>query len=305
MKLNQQKIAPYVFLSPFFLLFMVFGIFPIGYSVVISLFKWRNIGPEEFVLFKNFTRFFKAKSPDLLFIKSLVNTLIFLLFGSITQHFFAIPLAMLLNNRTIRGKDFFKTTYFLPFITNAVSVTMIFGMLYDFNYGWLNYLLKTFGFEAFKWKQSAVGIKVSVSILLNWRFIGYYTVIYLAGLQAIPNELYESAKIDGATIVRQHLSITLPMLVPMIFFAMSLTLIFGMQLFAEPFALTGGYAGLGGIGNSGMTSTFLVMLLGFKMSRFGRASAVAWLMFMVILVFTLINKIVTDKFDYTKEKPIK
>lgn len=302
MKINQQKIAPYLFLSPFLILFIIFGLFPILYTLAIAFFKWRNMGPEDFVLFQNFTRFFKPKNPDKFFFISLTNTFTFILFGSISQHFFAVPLALLLNNKRLKGRNIFKTIYFLPIITGAVSITMIFSILFSYQYGLLNYLLKLFGFEALKWRESAIGIKISVSIMQYWRYLGFYIIMYLAGLQAIPAQLYESAKIDGAGTVRQFTSITLPMLVPIIFFGISLSIIFGIQLFVDPYFLSGGYPRMGGPENSGFTSVFHIMLLGFKMSRFGRASAVTWLMFVAIWILILVNKIITDNFDYTKDK---
>jgi len=299
MKINQQKIAPYVFLSPFLLLFLVFGIYPIFYSFYISFFKWGAGGPQKFVGLDNFLRFLQR---DPFFWKSLKNSLILLFWGSLIQHVVAIPLAILLNRTYIKGREFFKTAYFIPYITNSVTVALVFGSLFNKDFGWLNYLLGFAGIDKIAWIRNPLALKASISIILNWRFIGYYTLIYLAGLQTIPKELYESAKIDGASKMQQSLKITLPLLVPIMFFCISISIIFGMQLFAEPFMLTGGYSQMGGAANSGLTTFLYMMTLGFKMQRFGRASAVSWLMFVVIIILTLFYKVIIDRFDYTKEK---
>jgi len=299
MKLNQQKLAPYIFLSPFLLLFLVFGIYPIFYSIYISLFKWGAGGPQKFVGFANYSRFIKK---DPFFWKSIWNSLVLLFWGSLIQHAFAIPLATLLNRAILKGREFFKTSFFIPYITNSVTVALVFGTLFNKDFGWLNYLLGLIGIDKIAWLRDPVALKASISIILNWRFIGYYTLIYLAGLQTIPKELYESAGIDGATRSQMFFKITLPMLVPIMFFCISISIIFGMQLFAEPFMLTGGYQSMGGAGNSGLTTFLYMMSMAFKMQRFGRASAVSWLMFLVIIILTLFYKKIMDKFDYTKDK---
>jgi ABC-type sugar transport system permease subunit len=297
MPINRQKIAPYLFVLPFVLLFGIFEMYPIGYSLYISFFRWENAGPEAFVGLQNYLRYFAG---DHLFLVSLRNTLILLVTGSLLQHVFALPLAIALNQRMVKGRQFFRTVYFLPYITNAVSVAIIFQQLYNPSDGVLNYLIERIGLQPLEWLREPKAMKASLSIVLNWRFIGYYTIIYLAGLQSIPADLYESARIDGASRWQQHLRVTLPMLVPIIFFGVSITLIFGMQLFDEPYILCGGFNQWGGVKNGGLTTTLLMMTLGFSLSKFGRAAAVSWLLFVVILVLTLSHRFITDKLDYTK-----
>jgi len=301
MKLNSTKMTPYLYILPFFILFLIFGVYPIGYSAYISFFKWGNTGAVDFVGLRNYSRFF-GEERDPLFWISLKNTLILLVTGSLLQHFISLPLAIFLNRQFVRGRDFFKTVYFLPYITSAVSVAIIFQQLYNpTGSGPLNFIVNSIGFESVQWLRDPVAIKASISIILNWRFIGYYTIIYMAGLQGIPSELYEAARIDGASEVSQHLRVTVPLMIPIIFFSVSMSLIFGMQLFAEPYMLCGDYRQFGGVQNSGLTLTLLLMTLGFRMARFGRAAAVSWLMFFVILTLTFTNKYISDKLDYTKE----
>jgi ABC-type sugar transport system permease subunit len=294
---KQEKIAPYIFVSPFFILFLIFALYPILYSVYISFFKWTVSGPQGFV---GLTNYKNLLTIDPFFFKSLSNTVWLLIFGSLLQHLFAIPLAILLNNGrdALKGRDFFKTTFFLPYITSTVSVTLIFAQLFDMNYGWLNYIwVNLFNQEAVNWLQNPDTIKSSLAIMLNWRFIGWNTIIYLAGLQAIPHSLYEAADIDGAGPIAKHWFITLPQLIPIIFFAVTMSIIGGMQVFDEPFVLLGGYEQMGGNMNSGLTSAFYLMFTGFKASRFGKGSAIAWLLFFIIFIMTVINRKITKALE--------
>ena len=303
MKLNKQKIAPYMFIFPFFLSFFIFGIFSIGYSVYISFFKWTMGGAENFLGLGNYARFL---TKDPFFFKSVWNTVLLLIMGSLPQHLFALPIAILLNQRFIKGQEVFKTGYFLPYITSSVSVSIIFANLFDDKFGWINYaLIHFFNFEEGVNWGTAFNTKLMLSVVINWRNIGFYVVIYMAGLSTIDKSIYASAKLDGANTWQQTIYITIPMIMPVIFFALSITVIFGMQLFEEPYVMCGGYNQLGGVDNTGMTTTYYMMFLGFRLGRFGRASAVSWLMFFVIMILTFGLRFLTNKFDYTKEKKFK
>lgn len=294
-RLGRTNWAPYLFISPFFVLFCVFGLYPILYSITTSFFDWRLIGTSapKFIGLGNYVN---VLTIDPFFWRALTNTVVLLVFGSLLQHCIAIPLAILINSRAIKRKEFFKTTFFLPYITSTVSVVIIFGMLFDTNYGLVNWLIGLFSDgQKIRWMQEATGIKIVLSIILNWKFIGWNMVIYLAGLQAIPHELYEAAMIDGASSLRKHLSITLPQLLPIIFFAVALSIIGGMQVFEEPFILTGGYDNLGGAENSGLTAAYYLMFTAFKAYRLGKGSALAWILFLVIILLNGINRKITQK----------
>ena len=295
--LSDPRRAPYLFISPFFILFAIFGVYPIGYSIVMSFFRWTMAGPGDFVGIRNYVTLL---SIDPFFWKAMVNTFWLLIFGSLTQHFIAIPLAITLNTPRLAGKEFFKTAFFVPFITSTVAATLIFSQLFDNNFGWINYIINFFGFENIRWFNQEWPAKIMIATLINWRFIGWNTIIYLAGLQTIPLELYESARIDGASRWQQHMKITLPLLIPIIFFSVTLSIIGGMQIFDEPYVLMGGYETMGGISNTGLTSAYYLMFTGFSVTRFGKASAVAWLLFIVIVVLTIINRRVTNRLDQRK-----
>jgi ABC-type sugar transport system permease subunit len=288
-----KKIAPYVFISPFLILFAVFGLFPIAYSITISFFKWTLSGPQEF---RGVQNYISLLTTDPFFKGSLNTTFIILVFGSLLQHVFAIPLAIVLNEPRLKGRGFFKVMYFLPYITSTVVIALVFSQLFEQNYGWLNYVIENwFGLPGVKWVQNPVAIKASISIMVNWRFIGWNTVIYLAGLQSIDRALYEAAEIDGAVGFRKHLHVTVPLLLPIIFFAVSMSIIGGMQLFEEPFVLMKGYETMGGPGNAGLTSAYYLLGTGFNFNRFGKASAIAWILFIIIMAMTWLNKMVTDR----------
>jgi ABC-type sugar transport system permease subunit len=288
-----KRIAPYVFVSPFLILFAVFGLFPILYSFTISFFKWTIAGAQEF---RGVQNYISLLTTDPFFKGSLRTTFILLVFGSLLQHVFAIPLAIVLNNEKLTGRGFFKVMYFLPYITSTVVIALVFNQLFEQNYGWFNYLLvNVFGFDRVAWVQNPTAIKASISIMVNWRFIGWNTVIYLAGLQSIDKSLYEAAEIDGAVGFKKHLHVTVPLLLPIIFFAVTMSIIGGMQLFEEPFVLMKGYETMGGPGNAGLTSAYYLLGTGFNFNRFGKASAIAWILFAIIMAMTWLNKLVTDR----------
>jgi cellobiose transport system permease protein len=290
---RRKRIAPYIFISPFLILFVVFGLFPILYSITISFFKWTIAGPQEFRGFRNYIALLTS---DPFFKGSLITTFILLVFGSLLQHVFAVPLAILLNNEKLKGRSFFKVLYFLPYITSTVVIALVFTQLYEQNYGWLNYIaVNWLNLPKVKWIQDPTAIKASIAIMVNWRFIGWNTLIYLAGLQSIDKVLYEAGEIDGATGFRKHWHITVPLLLPIIFFAVSLSIIGGMQLFEEPFVLMRGYEQMGGPGNAGLTSAYYLLATGFNFSRFGKASAMAWILFVIIMFMTWLNKVITDR----------
>lgn len=294
LKLNQQKIAPYVFISPFFILLLTFGFFPVGFNIFLSFTRWNGLSLESmrFVGLTNYKRLLSNADPY--FWKTVGITGWLLIFGSLTQHLFALPLAILLNNKMLRGRNIFRTTYFMPYITSTVSISIIFSMFYAYEAGLFNWILGFFGISPFDWLQSRQTLPLAVAILVNWKYIGWNIVIYLAGLQSIPAELYESADIDGAPTLTKHLYITIPLLAPIIFFALTISIIGGMQLFIEPFILTRGYDAMGGGGNSVFTVAFYIMWLLQRGARLGRGAAVSWMLFIIVVIMTFFNRYITD-----------
>ena len=276
-----KRIAPYVFISPFLILFAVFGIFPILYSITISFFKWTLAGPQDF---RGIQNYISLLTTDPFFIGSLKTTFILLVFGSLLQHVFAIPLAIVLNDQKVKGRGFFKVMYFLPYITSTVVIALVFNQLYEQNYGWFNFVIENWlGMEGVKWVQNPGAIKASIAIMVNWRFIGWNTIIYLAGLQSIDKVLYEAAEIDGASVWQQETLITLPVVWGIIVTAMTLAMAYGLRHFEATFLMTGG-----GPGHS--TSTLALMMydkIGAR--KLGQASTIGTILVIVgfIVIVTL------------------
>jgi len=296
-RMNRQAIAPYVFISPFLICFFSFMLFPLGFSVFLSFMKWSGQGGANTMQFVGLKNFYFMLFADTYFWKSIGITVWLLIFGSFTQHLFAIPLAIVLNEKFVKGKDIFRTAYFLPFITSSVSIAIIFSNVFNMNYGLINFVLGKIGIPAIDWINWSWSIPIAVAIVVNWRYIGWNTIVYLAGLQSIPLELYESADIDGASTITKHINITIPMLLPIIFFAVSMSIIGGMALFDEPYVLTQGYLWMGGANNAGFTAAFYIMWQLQRAGQYGRGSAIAWLLFMMVLVMTFINRGITNYFQ--------
>lgn len=235
------------------------------------------------------------------FWQSLWNTFVLLIISGLPQHVIALPLAFILNSRLPRRlKEFFSASYFFPYITSTVAISLIFSTIFGMRYGILNQLLDllansyvtswAFGWLnaslPINWLGRAAYIKPAVAIVVIWHWFGWNTILYLAGLQTIPNDLYEAARVDGASFWHEFWHISLPLLKPMIFFAVTMTIIGNMQLFDEPFILTGG---TGGTGRAGMTVAIYLYRTAFNWTRMGLAAAMSWLLFLVIMIFTLIN----------------
>lgn len=193
----------------------------------------------------------------------------------------------------MKFRTLFRVGYFLPNVTSIVAVAIIFGALFANNYGFLNYLLQSVGLPVVEWLNAPWGIKVAISSMVVWRWTGYNAVIYLAGLQSIPQTLYEAAKIDGASAIQSFFRITIPMLRPVILFTVITSTIGGMQLFTEPQVLVGND---GGAGAAGMTIVLYLYRESFINNYFGYGAAVGWGMFLIIALFSIVNwKLVQGK----------
>ncbi|HEY8497793.1 MAG TPA: sugar ABC transporter permease [Limnochordales bacterium] len=294
----RRRAAPYLFISPFFILFAIFGLYPILFSFYLSFHSWNavgGLGSMEWVGLDNYA--FLLRDPW--FWKSLANTVLLLIISGLPQHVIAIPLAFILNSGLVRLRNFFSSSYFMPYITSTVAVAMIFTTIYGTQYGALNTALAWLDGHGFRWLWRLLGlelpvnwlgraayIKPAIAMLVVWRWFGWNTVLYLAGLQTIPRELYEAAMVDGAGIYQQFRWITLPLLKPIAFFAVTLTIIGNMQLFDEPFILTGG---TGGTSESGLTVALYLYRTGFEWLYMGSAAAMSWVLFVIIVGLSVLN----------------
>jgi len=290
-----QSWAPYVFVLPFVLLFLVFGLFPIGFSLYLVFHTWdpvQGVQSMQFVGMENLS--FALEDP--LVWTSLVNTLWLALASGLPQHLVAIPLAYMINERLGRWRNTAMGVYFLPYITSTVAIAIMFSTLFSTDYGAINVMLQSLAqwdvlaqvlpADNINWLGQPETIKPVVAVVVFWRYVGFNTILYVAAMQSIPRDLYEAARMDGASGSRIFWHITLPQLKPMMYFGVTLTLIGGLQLFEEPFILTGGK---GGIEYAGMTTAMYLYRTAFEFNDFGLASAISWLLFAVILVLTVLT----------------
>lgn len=286
MKLPQlsPRWAPYALLAPFLVLFVVFGIFPLLFSLHLAFQSWEptsGLRAMQFVGLDNFA----FALQDEWFWKSLQNTFWLALLGGLPQHLVAIPIACFIHSKTKRWRNAVVGAWFLPYITSTVAIAILFTSLFSTDYGLVNSALRgLWGSGAgVDWLNQPTTIQLSIAMLVFWRFVGFNVVLYLAALQSIPNDLYEAATIDGASPWQQFRWITLPSLRPAILFGVTLSVIGGLQLFEEPFILTGGK---GGTDQAGMTAAVYLYRLAFDFNDFGAASAMSWLLFVVVAVMT-------------------
>lgn len=290
-----QRWAPYLLVSPFVLLFAVFGLFPIVFSFALMFHTWDPVQGLDSMQYVGLENLAFALEDPLVWI-SLSNTLWLAVASGLPQHLVAIPLAWLINERLGRWRNAAMGVYFLPYITSTVAIAIMFGTLFSTDYGAVNAALQWLARVGFlgwlvpegnvDWLGDPDTIKPVVALVVFWRYVGFNTILYVAALQSIPRDLYEAARLDGARGWRIFWHVTLPQLKPMMYFGTTLTLIGGLQLFEEPFILTGGK---GGIEYAGMTTAIYMYRTAFEFSDFGLASAISWLLFGLIAVLTLLT----------------
>ena len=285
-------LAPYVFLSPFVILFAVFGIFPLVFSLYLAFQSWEptsGLGAMEFVGLGNFA----FALQDEWFWKSLKNTGWLAVASGVPQHMVAIPLAVFIHTSFKKLRNGVVGAYFMPYITSTVAIAILFSSLLSTDYGLINVAINVLGqipvlgalmpAHPIDWLNEPDNIKPAIAMIVFWRYVGFNVVLYLAALQTIPSDIYEAATMDGAGRFQQFFHITLPSLKPMIFFGVTLSVIGGLQLFEEPFILTGGR---GGTDQSGMTTAIYLYRMAFDFNDFGAASAMSWLLFILVAALT-------------------
>ena len=277
----------YAYISPFYILFAIFGAFPILFSLFLSFQQWNGISPMEWLGLENYTRLFQ----DRLFWLALWNTVFIGVVAHVPMLSGALVLAFIINSPFVRYKDFFRTAYFLPVITSSAAVALIFSTLYGVRFGLINWFLTEIGLSPIDWwGGSGAWIKPAIIIVFIWRWLGWNLVIYLAGLQGIPSDLYEAAAIDGANLPQVFWYITLPLLRPVILFTLVLSTVGAMTIFDEVFLLLPGMMALtGGSNNAGLTLALYLYNQGFNLAHFGYASAMAYVITAIIVVISVFN----------------
>jgi len=281
------KLSPYLYISPFFLLFFVVGLFPIAYTAVISFMNWDLVlNSGEFIGFDQYV--WVLSNPK--FWIALRNTFSIFLLSSIPQLIVAIFIAAMLD-QNIRAKTFWRMGVLVPYVMAPVAVALIFSAMFGDQYGLVNSIFKTIGLPAIAWHSDAFASHIAIATMVNFRWTGYNTLILLAAMQAIPRDYYEAATVDGAGKVRQFFAITVPSLRPTLIFVIITSTIGGLQIFDEP-RMYDQY-GTGGANSQWLTITLWLYNIGWGEWNFGRAAALAWILFIIILLIGVINLLVT------------
>jgi multiple sugar transport system permease protein len=278
----QDAIAGYVFILPNLIGFLVFVLGGLIFSLIISFTDWnllKDFNTLKFVGFKNYIDLFK----DSWFIDSLLNNLWFLCIIPI-QVFLAMIVASVLNSR-IFARNILRAMYYIPYITSLVAVSVVWMTLLHPRFGPINRFIMLFGVEnPPKWLADVFWAKPAVAIIMIWQQLGYHALLYLAALQTIPKDLYEAARIDGANKLQQFFKITIPMISPTTFLIVILSLIASFQSWSMIQILT-----QGGPGTATHTLGYYIYIVAFKFFRMGYASSIAWVLFVITFIITVVQ----------------
>jgi cellobiose transport system permease protein len=286
-----SKISPYLLIAPFFVIFLIFGAYPLIATARMSLYDWNIIGEKKWVGFDNYI----ALWHDHYFWNALFNTVGMFLVMTIPQLLLALILASLLN-RPLKARTFFRMAIFVPNVTSIAAVAIVFGMLFRRDFGLVNWLLELVGKDQhIDWQATKWASWTAISVMVDWRWTGYNALIYLAAMQAIPRDLYDCASVDGASAWRQFRSITVPMLKPTILFTTIVSTIGGLQLFAEPLIFAGNGSHLGGNQRQYQTIALYIWEKAFDDLHFGYGAAIAWVLFLIIALMSLGNYLLVRK----------
>ncbi|MFI7515058.1 carbohydrate ABC transporter permease [Micromonospora echinofusca] len=290
------RYVPYLLIAPFFLLFAVFGLFPIVFNGVVALRHWRLDDPTltGWAGLENFRRLFTDDD----FFNALANTFGIFLLSTVPQLLLALIVASLLN-RKLRAQTWFRVGVLLPYITPVTASTLIFSVVFARDTGIANWALSLLGIgetAPIDWRSAKWSSWVAIATMVNWKWIGYNALLYLAAMQSIPRDVYEAAAVDGAGPWRQLWRITVPMIRPVVIFTVVLSTIGGLQLFTEPMLFDANPAlGLGGDDGQWQTVAQLIYKVGWRDLNLGYAAAMSWALFLVILLVAAVNAIVTNR----------
>ncbi|MBS4223273.1 carbohydrate ABC transporter permease [Lederbergia citrea] len=278
----------YLFIAPFFIIFFIFGFYPILYSLYLSFTNWNGLDAPAFVGFENYLRAF----TDPVFFKSLFNTFFIWIISVIPQLTISLVLAVILTERYLKGKDFFRAVFFFPNIVTAASLGLLVSLMFDWKSGSVNQMLLSLGIlnDAIDWKHNPLFMRLLVSAILFFQYFGYSMLIYIAGLQGISHEYSEAAQIDGASKVQIFFKITIPLLKPIILFQVITSLIGGVQIFDQPYMLT---EGSGAPNDSTLTSVMYLYRTAFEQNKFGYGATLAFCLFLVIGILSIISFVVS------------
>ncbi len=272
--------AAYAFLAPYLLIFVIFWLWPIINSLLIS-FQNTRVNPWRFSLSANWGRLF----GDPAFYNALYNTLIILVIQVPVMIALATVMAVLLNSPLLKARPLYRFAFFAPVVVGEVAYAAVFRLMFSADFGIVNKLITSVGLSPVSWFDNANAAMALVIIAITWRWAGYNAIILLAGLQSIPDDVYEAATLDRVSKFQQFVHITLPLLKPIISFCVVLSVIGTMQLFTEPFLITN----RGGPGGGTETLGLLLYRQGFTSLNFGYASAIAYTIAGLAVAISLLN----------------
>ena len=276
----------YAYVAPFFLLFAGFSLYPFLYTAWVSLHDTNlsNIDGASWVGLDNYTKLLHSE----FFWNAAKNTLTIGILSTVPQLCMALGLAHLLNYR-LRGRTFLRVAMLMPYATSIAAATLVFAQLFGRDYGLINAALQAVGLHRVDWENGRWSSQIAIACIVTWRWTGYNALIYLAGMQSIPSELYEAAELDGASRWKQFLHVTVPSLRPTILFTVVVSTIGAVQLFGEPLLFSGNGRTTGGSDHQYQTLGLLMYNQGWTNFHLGQAAATAWAMFLIILVAVGVN----------------
>ncbi|WP_410651192.1 carbohydrate ABC transporter permease [Amycolatopsis sp. cmx-4-54] len=286
MKRTGERLAGYLMTAPFYVLFGVFGLFPLLYTAWVALHHWHLVnGDTGFAGLGNFA----VLLQDPYFYNALFNTVSIFVLSTVPQLLAALGLAALLD-RPLRARTLWRASVLLPNVVSVVAVALVFSQLFAEDYGVVNWALGLAGLDPVDWRSDRFASHVAVSAMVMWRWTGYNALLYLAAMQSVPQERYDAAMLDGASRWRTFWSITVPAIRPTIAFTVVISTIGGLQLFAEPQLFDDtGVNGTGGADRQFQTLAMYLYEKGFGEFDAGYAAAIAWLLFLFSAVFALVN----------------
>jgi multiple sugar transport system permease protein len=281
--MRRRMLWAYLFVSMPILGLLLFSLGPILFTGWVSLHDWDMLSPPAEMPWRGLDNYVFLLTQDPVFGKALVNTFVFAVVGVMVNIILGLAFAMLLNSR-VRGKTFWRTVYFLPVISAPLALGVIFNFIFNRNYGLANNIIVGLGMQRQPFLTSPDQALLVIILIAIYEYIGYYIVIFVAGLQGIPQDYYDAARVDGANRRQEFRAITLPLLRPVIAFILITNSIGALQVFDVVYATTQGSPA-----NSTMTTVLYMYNTAFKFSRMGRASAMAFILFTIIMVITIVQ----------------
>jgi multiple sugar transport system permease protein len=281
----RKRLLPYLLVSPYLIFVMVFVVFPVLFCFFLTFNKWNIISPMKFIGTDNYSRLFH----DRLFWKAIGNTLKFLLLHIPLQLAISLFLAYLLNQK-IKAASFFRASFFMPVIVSGVVVTILWQQLLGYDSGLINRLLMRMGMTKIGWLVNPDVAIYSIAVMATWKNLGLYVILFLVGLQTVPTQYYEAAKMEGASRWQQFYHITLPMINPTIFMVVILSTIGGFSLFIEPYIMTGG-----GPLNTTLSAVLYIYKQAFQYYNMGYSATLGFFYALMIMTVVVLQKKLIEK----------